>query len=56
MTPIERCKHLADYWQGIVLERAAELDEAIAERTKWRSKLVAAEIADKLSKENNDAR
>lgn len=52
MTPIERYRHLVQYWKQQVEERRAELAHAGAEVTKWNNKLVAAEIAERLAKED----
>lgn len=52
MTPVERYTYLKDYWRKQLEERRAELAEAEKEWHKWSNKLVAAEIAEQLAKQD----
>lgn len=53
MTPIERYQHLATFWKQQRQERHLEWSEASREFEKWQNKLVAAEIAEQLAKEDD---
>lgn len=52
MTPIERYRHLSQYWKQYQNEAQEALAHAVAEASYWRNKLYAAEIAEQLAKED----
>jgi hypothetical protein len=52
VTPSERYKHLQIFWQNRMYESKSAYDQAIAMYNLWSQKLIEAEIAEKLAKEN----
>ena len=51
MLQIDRHRYLTDYWKNQMLERYDDWLKAKNEYEKWRNKLMADEIAERLSKE-----
>ena len=51
MTPVERYRHLEQFWKKQIEEARAQLEEASQNHQLFYNKLVAAEIAEKLANE-----
>ena len=51
MTPLERYKHLTEYWNNNCAELERDLHQAREQYEKWYARLLIAEKAEKLAAE-----